>query len=149
LRIVGRVALGVLGVAICLSATRAAAQVSVEVQIIAASNSPGPGPSAIPHLQRDLQKAMKYSNYRLVERRVLTLAYAQSSSLTLPNKAILKLTPLALDPTSKMLRMRVQNALAHYDLDTEYSIKNGGTILVAAGPFQSGMMLVALTPNAP
>jgi hypothetical protein len=143
------VALAALGVLISLRAPRAVAQVSVEVQFIAASNTPGPGPSAIPHLQRDLQKAMKYSNYRLVERRVLSLAYTQSSSLTLPNKAVFQLTPLAFDPTTKMLRMRVQNALAHYDLDTEYSIKNGGTILVVAGPFQGGMMVVALTPSAP
>jgi hypothetical protein len=145
----GRVALGLLAVAICLAAPRAAAQVAVEVQIIAASNKPGPGPSAIPHLERDLQKAMKYSNYRLVEKRTLTVAYAQTSSLTLPNKGVFKLTPLALDPATKMLRMRVQNTLPHYNLDTEYSIKTGGTILVDAGPFEGGMLLIALTPSAP
>jgi hypothetical protein len=146
---VERVALGILGVAICLAAPQAAAQVTVEVQIIAASNKPGPGPSAIPHLERDLQKAMKYSSYRLIERRDLAVAYAQTSSLTLPNKAIFKLTPLALDPVTKMLRMRVQNALPHYNLDTEYSIKTGGTILVDAGPFEGGMILIALTPSTP
>jgi hypothetical protein len=146
---VGRVALGLLGVVMCLSAASARAQVTVEVQIIAASNQPGPGPSAIPHLERDLQKAMKYSSYRLVERRMLNVAYAQTSSLTLPNKGLFKLTPLALDPATKMLRMRVQNVLPHYNLDTEYSIKAGGTILVDAGPFEGGMILIALTPSAP
>jgi hypothetical protein len=146
---VGRVALGLLGVVLCLSAAPALAQVTVEVQIIAASNKPGPGPSAIPHLERDLQKAMKYSSYRLVERRMLNVAYAQTSSLTLPNKGLFKLTPLALDAATKMLRMRVQNTLPHYNLDTEYSIKAGGTILVDAGPFEGGMILIALTPSAP
>jgi len=146
---VGRGTLGLLGAAICLSAAPALAQVSVEVQIIAASNKPGPGPSAIPHLERDLQKAMKYSSYRLIEKRMVAAAYGQTSSLTLPNKALFKLTPLALEAATKMLRMRVQNTLPHYNLDTEYSIKTGGTIFVDAGPFEGGMIVIALTPSTP
>jgi hypothetical protein len=57
------------------------------------------------------------------------------------------LTPLSFDPVKSMLELRVQNQKEHYDLDTEYSIKNGGTLFVTAGPYEQEVLVVAITPR--
>jgi hypothetical protein len=100
------------------------------------------------HLERDLRTTLKFKHYREITRKDLTVVMGATGETVLPNGGTLRLTPLSFDPAKGTLEVRVQNQKEHYDLDTEYSIKSGGTLFVTAGPYEQEVLVVAITPKA-
>jgi hypothetical protein len=127
--------------------------VSIEVDVLGASDQ-APKTAQAPdaakvstHLERDLRTTLKFKHYRELAKRDLAVVLEATGEMTLPNGGQLQLTPLSFDPVKGMLELRVRNQKEHYDLDTEYSIKNGGTLFVTAGPFEQEVLVVAITPR--
>ena len=127
--------------------------VTIAVDVLGASDQ-SPPKSAAPdatkvasHLERDLRSTLKFKHYREITKKDLAVTIGGTSETLLPNGGLLRLTPLSFDPANGMLELRVQNKKEHYDLDTEYSIKNGGTLFVTAGPYEQEALVVAITPR--
>jgi hypothetical protein len=131
-------------------ALSAGATVSIQVEVVGASDQ-GPaeagGSQPVGHLERDLRTTLKFKHYRELAQQTLSVALADTTEMALPNGARLRLTPLALDAEKGMIKLRVQNLKEHYNLDTEYSIKDGGTLFVTAGPFAKEVLVLAITPK--
>ena len=127
--------------------------VSIDVDVLGASDQAPKSPQTpdsakvASHLERDLRTTLKFKHYRELARKDLVVLLAATGELTLPNGGQLRLTPLSFDPVKGMLELRVQNQKEHYDLDTEYAIKNGGTLFVTAGPYEQEVLVVAITPR--
>jgi len=136
-----------------LLALSAPPTVSIQVEVLGASDQATPAghtsgvtPPA-PHLERDLRTALKFKSYQQLAKQDLSVTLAGTVEMTLPNGAQLQLTPLSFNPTKKAIELRVQIRKEHYDLDTEYSIKNGGTLFVTAGPYEQEVLVLAVTPK--
>ncbi len=126
--------------------------VSIQVEVLGASDQAAPSGGAgtaqvAPHLERDLRTALRFKHYRQLASQNLSVSLTETAETTLPNGARLRLTPLSLDPVKGMIKLRVQTVKEHYDLDTEYSIKNGGTMFVTAGPFEKQVLVLAISPK--
>jgi hypothetical protein len=138
---------------VLLVALGAGSNVSIQVEVLGASDQAAPPKSAAgasqaaPHLERDLRTTLKFKHYRQLAKQSLSVTVAETAEMALPNGAKLRLTPLSLDPAKGMIKLRVQNVKEHYDLDTEYSIKDGGTLFVTAGPYEQEVLVLAITPK--
>jgi hypothetical protein len=124
--------------------------VTIAVDVLGASDQAPRHPPEVavaPHLERDLRTTLKFKSYRELAHKELIVALAATGELALPNGGKLRLTPLSYDPAKGMLELRVQNQKEHYDLDTEYSIKDGGTLFVTAGPHEQEVLVLAITPR--
>jgi hypothetical protein len=128
--------------------------VSIEVDVLGASDqtvqvpAPARSPKVSVHLERDLRTTLKFKHYRELGKNELNVAIGETGETTLPNGGQLRLTPISFDATSGMIELRVQNQKEHYELDTQYSIKNGGTLFVTAGQHEQEVLVVAITPKA-
>jgi len=137
---------------LALGAPPASPSVSIEVQVLGASDQPpATGGSdtvhASPHLERDLRTALKFKHYRQLAKQDLAVQMKETGEMALPNGGRLLLSPLSVDPAKGTIELRVRNQKEHYDLDTEYAIKNGGTLFVTAGPYGQEVLVLAITPR--
>jgi hypothetical protein len=125
--------------------------VTIDVEVLGASDQASKNGQApvSGHLERDLRSTLKFKTYREISKTELVVATGTTGETTLPNGGRLRLTPLSQDTAKGSLELRVQNQKEHYNLDTEYSIKNGGTLFVTAGPYDHEVLVVAITPKAP
>lgn len=130
-----------------------APEVALDIEIIEASNKPGDLTERLPERStertrqsraaRDLGSTLKFTSFRTLSEENLPLGAGESTTLRLPNGATATLTLLAVDPGKRTLRLRLQIAHGVRTLDTEYTVRDGGTVFVSAGNAGQGAVLVA------
>ncbi len=128
----------------------AAAGMTIDVQVIEASNN-----SATPGTQsvaiRDLGATLSYKSFRTLSREQRPLAVGEGTDLLLPDGAVAHISALGVEEKkrSQTVRLRVRIEQGKESLDTEYSVRNGGTVFVSAGKHATGdsVLVLAIAPH--
>jgi hypothetical protein len=127
-----------------------AAGLVVDVQVIEASNkaqAAGTPTKAI----RDLGATLSYKSFRTVAHEQRTLALGDATQIFLPDGTIARISAVGVEEKRKhrTVRLRVRIEQGQETLDTEYSVRDGGTVFVSGGKNKaSGSALVlAIAPH--
>ncbi len=128
----------------------AASGLTIELQIIEASNT-GHARGGQSKAIRDLGATLSYKNFRTISQDERTLAMGEGTQLVLPDGAIARIYALGVEEKKKKrtVRLRVRIEQGDETLDTEYSVRDGGTVFVSAGKDKSGdsVLVLAIAPH--
>ncbi len=128
----------------------AAAGLTIDVQVIEASNqasSPGAESKAI----RDLGATLNYKSFQTLSNEERTLGVGEEAQIFLPDGAVARISALGIEESKKKrsVRLRVRIEQGPETLDTEYSVRNGGTVFVSAGKGKAhdSVLVLAIVPH--
>jgi hypothetical protein len=76
------------------------------------------------------------------------LALNEWTTLTLANGATLSVSPKVIDRNAHTVRLQVTVHRGKQHLDTDYTVRDGGTVFVSAGPNGKNMLVLAIVPKA-
>jgi hypothetical protein len=128
----------------------ATADVILDVQVIEASNdghTQGRQSKAI----RDLGATLSYKSFKTLSQEQRTLTMGDGAQFFLPDGAVAHISAVGIDEKKKKrsVRLRVRIEQGEETLDTEYSVRDGGTVFVSAGKEKSGdaVLVLAIAPH--
>jgi hypothetical protein len=128
----------------------AAASLSVDVQVIEASNE-SDTPVGQSVAIRDLGATLSYKSFRTLSREQRDLAVGQGTDLHLPDGAVARISALGVEKKNgnRTVRLRVRIEQGQESLDTEYSVRDGGTVFVSAGKHEArdAVLVLAIAPH--
>ncbi len=124
-----------------------AVQVDVGIQIIEATNEASASPPDS-RAARDLSATLNYKSYRTQGQEQRTLGIEEWTTVTLSNGSTLSIAPKAVDKGAHNVRLHVAVHEGKHHLDTEYTVRDGGTVFISAGASGSGVLVVAIVPRA-
>jgi hypothetical protein len=128
----------------------AAAGLTIDVQVIEASNSTD-GPAGESVAIRDLGATLSYKSFRTLSREQRALAVGEGIDLQLPEGAVAHISALGVEQKKRdrTVRLRVRIEQGQESLDTEYSVRDGGTVFVSAGKRATGdsVLVLAIAPH--
>jgi hypothetical protein len=123
---------------------------TVDVQVIEASNLGNPEGGQSKAI-RDLGATLSYKNFQTLSHDEQTLSIGEQMQLALPDGAVAHIFALGVEGDKKKptLRLRVRVEQGKEALDTEYSVRNGGTVFVSAGKGKSpdSVLVLAIAPR--
>ena len=119
----------------------------IGIQVLEASNDPGPtdGPSS--RAARDLGATLNYKSYKTLAQEQRTLAVEEWATLTLANGATLSVSPKVIDRAQHSVRLQVDVHQGKHHLDTDYTVRDGGTVFVSAGANGKNVLVLAIVPK--
>ena len=128
----------------------AGAGLTIDVQVIEASNN-GDSPGAQSVAIRDLGATLSYKSFRTLSSEQRVLAVGEGTDLFLPDGAVAHISALGVEEKkrNRTVRLRVRIEQGQESLDTEYSVRNGGTVFVSAGKRATGdsVLVLAIAPH--
>jgi hypothetical protein len=129
-------------------AARSGSLVQIGVQVIEASTDASTTDAPASRAARDLSSTLNYKSYRTLAQEDRTLAIDEWATLTLANGATLSLSPKAIDGRAHTVRLQVSVHQGKHHLDTDYTVRDGGTVFVSAGPNGKNVLVLAIVPKA-
>jgi hypothetical protein len=136
-------------VCLCLFATGAMGQTRFEtrVRLIHAAAGPAHVDPGISDLAPDLTSVFKYSAYRLIESRQMTLEQGQTGRVALPDNQVLILQPQGMDKGRIAYQIVIQKQQTRV-FETQILLKNHSSITIGGPKFESGVLLMNISGTA-
>jgi hypothetical protein len=117
---------------------------SIDLQITVAriSEEPGPVDAAAGRLARRLRQEFKFESLQLLEKRKMRLTGDEVGKMKLPGGGRLLVSPLQLSEGSVLLAVDVEGLLK-----TDLRAESGQLVIIGAGRFEGGKLVIALEPR--
>jgi hypothetical protein len=143
-RVAGALGAGLLALAAWLGPSPAGAQGPIELEVLVSQISDRPG-SIDPRgekVHRELQGRFRYQSLAVLVQRRLRLALDEVGSVALPNGKALRVRPNDVGKSGVLLAVQVEGAL-----DTDLRVRNGHLVVVGAGRYEDGTLVISLQPS--
>jgi len=128
----------------------AASALVVDVQVIEASNKPGAHGGESKAI-RDLGATLSYKSFQTVSQEQRTLKLGGEEKVLLPEGSVARISAVGVEEKKgkRTVRLRVRIEQGSETLDTEYSVRDGGTVFVSAGKSKSSdsALVLAISPR--
>lgn len=139
-----RLGAALLALALALAAERAGAQEAIELEVLVSQISDRPG-AIDPRgekVHRELQGRFRYESLKVLVQRHLRLALDEVGSVALPNGKALRVRPNDVGKSGVLLAVSVEGAL-----DTDLRVQSGHLVVVGAGRYEDGTLVISLEPS--
>lgn len=117
------------------------------VRVIHAAVGPAHVDPGLGDLAPDLSSVFKYTAYRLVESRQMTLEQGQTGRVALPDNQVLMLQPQGMDKDRITYQIVIEKQQAQV-FETRILLKNRGSITIGGPKFERGVLLMNISGTA-
>ncbi len=137
-----RVALLALCVGLAAAPAGAQGPIGLEVLVSHISDRPGPIDPRGARVHRELQGRFRYTSLQVLAQRSMSLALDEVGTVGLPNGKALRVRPNDVGASGVLLAVSVEGTL-----DTDLRVRNRHLVVVGAGRFEDGTLVISLEPT--
>ncbi len=115
-------------------------RVTTNIRIIHASSAPAHMDPGLNDLGKELQSVFKYTAYRLLSRKSLTLDYRTTGRISLPGGRTLEISPTNFNKGRIKFKINILKKNTPV-FGTEILLKNGSSITIGGPEYRNGYLL--------